>query len=82
MNLRTLSDSGGITALTPPAKTSVVAADVRPHAPDNSLWHVFRDRYTRARAKRELEMLDDRLLRDIGLEGDFEPMLGSCWDCP
>ena len=83
MNLRTLSDSGGIAALIESERTPLPAAvDVRSRPPGSSLWHAFRERYTRVRAVRELRTPDDRLLREIALEDDFEPVLGSGWDCP
>jgi hypothetical protein len=82
MSLRTLGDSGGIaarirSAAIPPA-FSVEGA--RP--PESALWHAFRERYTRARVEREAQTLDIPPLREIGPEGDFEPVLGSCWHHP
>jgi len=83
MNLRTLSDSGGIAALIESEKTPLPAAvDVRSRPLGSSLWHAFRERYTRVRAERELQTPDDWPLREIALEDDFEPVLGSGWDCP
>ena len=80
MSLRTLVDGGGIAELE------------RPEAPERrkelrlagrSLWSAFRDRYTRARAERELQGLNPHLLDDVGLRRELlETVADSCWDRP
>jgi uncharacterized protein YjiS (DUF1127 family) len=83
MNLRTLSDSGGLAVLLerPPPQDPVAASPIR--LTGASLWSAFRERYTRARDRRDLQRLNDQLLDDIGLRREeFLAAPGSYWDPP
>jgi len=69
MTLTTLTSGGGIAGLSESAALDAPAAETEARLPGRSLWHVFRERYTRSRAGPQLPELEDRHLADISLDG-------------
>ena len=68
MTLSTLTPGGGIAGLSESAAIDAPATEAETLLPGRSLWHVFRERYTRARAGPRLRQLENRPLTDIGLD--------------
>jgi hypothetical protein len=83
MDLRTPATGGGIAALRESAATQAPVEEAETRPSGRSLWHTFRERYTRSRAGPELPQPDDQVLVDIALDGaHLEPASAECQEQP